>query len=69
MLDSEDAIRESLQQPQVVRHEHDRLSFCLESVECCEALLLEAFVADGENLVEEEEIEGDLDSDRVRRHR
>ena len=51
---------------EVVAHEDDRLALLPEALERREALLLEGLVADGEHLVEQEDVEVDLDRDRVR---
>ena len=60
------AVAEAGQRLEVVADEHDRLALRAEAVERREALLLEALVADGEHLVEQEDVEVDLDRDRVR---
>src|SRR5262245_42608187 len=47
-------------------HEHDCLAFVAEARERHAALLLKALIADSEDLVEQEDVEVDLDRDRVR---
>ena len=55
-----------LERAEVVGDEDDRLALGPEALERREALLLEALVADGEHLVEQQDVEVDLDRDRVR---
>ena len=50
------AVAEPLDRRGVVRHEHDRASALLELEDLAEALALELFVADGEHLVEQQDV-------------
>ena len=54
-----------LHRMEVVRDEHDCLAFRTKAAKCVEAFLLEAAVADCEHLIEEQDVEVDLDRDRV----
>src|ERR671934_3049337 len=65
VLEQEHAIAEALDLPELVADEDDRLPLLLEPLEGDQALLLEGLVADRQHLVEEEDVEGDLDRDRV----
>ena len=47
-----------------MRDEHDRAPFVAHAVEHVEALLLEGGVADGEHLVDQQDVRVDLDRDR-----
>ena len=46
-----------------MRYDDDRAPFCLELVDAVEALFLEALVADGEHLVDEEHVRLDVHGD------
>ena len=65
MLEQHRAVAEALDRVEVVADEDDRLSLLAEALERREALLLELLVADREHLVEQEDVEVDLDRDRV----
>ena len=56
-------VAEALDQAERVRHEQDRLAAALELGELVEALVGEAFVADGEHLVDEEHVRIDVNRD------
>src|SRR5262245_32203115 len=60
------ALTEALDETQLVRDENHCLPLRLETVEGRKALFLKRLVTDREHLVEEENVEGDLDRDRVR---
>ena len=57
-------VAEALDQPERVRHEQDRLAAALELGELVQTLVSEAFVADGEHLVDEEHVRVDVNRDR-----
>src|SRR5712691_11293031 len=50
---------------EVVTDEDDRAALCFDALECPEALSLKTLVTDREDLVEQEDVEGNLDRDRV----
>ncbi len=60
------AVAEALDGAHVVGDEDDRAPFALEAEELLEALLLEGGVADGEHLVDQQDLRIDLDRDRER---
>src|SRR5262245_17377583 len=60
------ALTEAPDETQLVRNEYHCLSLRLKALERREALFLKRFVTDCKHLVEEEDVEGDLDRDRVR---
>src|SRR5919108_2826265 len=66
VFEQQHAIAEASQEILLMRDQDDRLPLLLEAVERSEALLLEAFVAHREHLVEQEHVERNLDCDRVR---
>ena len=57
-------VAEALDQAERVRHQQDRLAAPLELGELVEALVGEAFVADGEHFVDEQHVGIDVDRDR-----
>ena len=57
------AITEPLDEPERVRHEDDRLPAALELRDLVEALVRETLVADGEHLVDEEDVGIDVHGD------
>ena len=57
-------VAETLDHAERVRDEQDRLAAPLELGELVEALVREAFVADGEDLVDEQHLRIDVDRDR-----
>ena len=61
LLEQENAIAESLHAREVVADEDDSSSLALQAPEDVEALLLEADIADGENLVDEIDVGVSLD--------
>ena len=65
-LEQKDAIAETAQQLNRMRHKQDRLALILKPLKRREALLLEARVSHRQNLVEKKNVERDLDGDRIR---
>ena len=58
------AVAEAVQRTHVVRYKHDRSPLVAHSVEDVKALLLKGGVADGEHLIDEQDVGVDLDRDR-----
>ena len=65
-LEQQRPVAEALQRAHVVRDEHDRPAAVAQIVEDVEALLLEGGVADGEHLVDHQDVGVDLDRHRER---
>ena len=60
-VDEGGAVAEAAHRAHVVRHEQDRLALVAQAVEHVEALLLEAHVADGQHLVDQQDVGVHLD--------
>ena len=60
-LEQQRPVAEALDRPHVVRHEHHRAALRAQPGELVEALLLEGGVADGEHLVDQEDVGVHLD--------
>ena len=58
------ALAETLDRGRVVRDEHDRAAAALELEDLAEALALEGLVADGEHLVEQQDVRFEMRRDR-----
>ena len=61
VLEQQRAVAEALHRAHVVGDEQDRLPLRADALELVEALLLERGVADGEHLVDEQDVGVDLD--------
>ena len=66
VLEQHHALAVTSDSMKIVADEHDRLAFSVQALQGCEALLLELLVADGQYLVEEQDVEVDSDRDRIR---
>ena len=66
MIEENRAITVTLNRPQVVCYQHDRLPFALVAPEHLEALLLEPSVAHSEDFIHEQDLSVRLDGDRER---
>ena len=64
MVQPQRFVAETLDEIERVRHEQDGLAATLELAEFVEALVREAFIADGEHLVDEQHIRIDVDRHR-----